>query len=101
MSLGHTIVPDDELISSAREQVALDGSEFLGVIVIEGMIRITPNALGTLAADPRALIVDTTALDVVALLQNEGVEAPVLANDLDVRIPSPYWLLDWTPGSSR
>jgi hypothetical protein len=81
-------------VQSAAET---EGSDLLGVMVLEGCIRPVPGALGKIAADPRVLIADTSALEALEILHQHGFDLPVQTDGLDVRVPSPFLDLDWTP----
>ncbi len=96
-ALDHSVVPDDELIASAHREADYAGVRLLGMMVVEGTIPVSAEGLGKLAADPRVLLVDTTSIEAIQLLDQHGIPVPSNDDGADVHIPSPYWNLDWLP----
>ncbi|MCS6844673.1 MAG: hypothetical protein NZ528_10205, partial [Caldilineales bacterium] len=62
------------------------GATMAGFMVVDGVLTVSEQSLGRLLADPRVYLVDTTAYEVQKLV---GVA------DAAVRLPTPFWDLDW------
>jgi hypothetical protein len=95
--IGHSIIPDDELIASVRNGMATQGARLAGVLVAEGTIPVSAEGLGKLADDSRVLLVDTTSVEAMQILEEHGIPVPSIDDGPDVLIPSPFWDLDWRP----
>ncbi len=95
----HRAVPDDELLASVSRQLERDGAELLGVMVVEGSVQASSAALGRLLSFPSVLLADTTWIDAVDLLVRHGYPVRQVDEGLDVSLTTPYWDLDWAPGS--
>ncbi len=95
--IGHSIIPDDELIASVRNGMATQGARLAGVLVAEGTIPVSAEGLGKPAADPRVLLADTTSVEAMQILEEHGIPVPPIDDGPDVLISSPFWDLDWRP----
>lgn len=65
------------------------GAQMVGFMVVDGYIMISELGLGKLMSDERVLLVDTTAYEVQKLA---GVEKA------SVRLPTPFWDMEWRVG---
>ncbi|MDW8317663.1 MAG: hypothetical protein RMN53_07475 [Anaerolineae bacterium] len=83
---------DFDLERAAQEAISSDpaapdyGATMAGFMVVDGVLTVSEQSLGRLLADPRVYLVDTTAYEVQKLV---GVA------DAAVRLPTPFWDLDW------
>lgn len=83
---------DFDLERAAQEAISSDpaapdyGATMAGFMVMDGFMTISEQSLGRLLADPRVYLVDTTAYEAQKL---------VGAADAVVRLPTPFWDLDW------
>lgn len=83
---------DFDLERAALEAISSDpaapdhGATMAGFMVVDGVMTISEQSLGRLLADPRVYLVDTTAYEAQKL---------VGAADAVVRLPTPFWDLDW------
>jgi hypothetical protein len=77
--------------------MATQGARLAGVLVAEGTIPVSAEGLGKLADDSRVLLVDTTSVEAMQILEEHGIPVPSIDDGPDVLIPSPFWDLDWRP----
>lgn len=67
--------------------------EYLGVMILRGIVAPNPEGLGRLANDPRVYLADTTPAEVRDLIQHSPRWSGKAIESISV--PAPFWELAW------
>lgn len=90
-----TSIINADLSEIPEEEVGPRGQsiEYLGVMILRGIVAPSPSGLGQLANDPRVYLADTTLAEVRNLIQHSPRWSGKAIES--VSVPAPFWELAW------